>query len=110
MLFFCFVLISKAISYSLEQLSLSHLSLKDEQRSAIRAVYEGRDVFVCLPAGYGKSLRYQTLPFVFDFKNDSKNSAVVVVSSLIALMEDQVGGMKKIGVKASIMISSSLDL
>ena len=34
------------------------------------------------------------------------NCAVVVVSPLIALMEDQVCGLKKKGVKASIMTSS----
>ena len=96
-----------ALAYALAQLSLSHIFVKDEQRSAIRAIYEGRDLFVCLPTGYGKSLRYQTLPFLMDFKNDSNKCAVVVVSPLIALIEDQVCGLKKKGVKASIMTSST---
>ena len=95
-----------ALAYALAQLSLSHTSVKDEQRSAIRAIYEGRDLFVCLPTGYGKSLCYQTLPFVMDFKNNCNKCAVVVVSPLIALMEDQICGLKKKGVKASIMTSS----
>lgn len=95
-----------ALAYALAQLSLSHISVKDEQRSAIRAIYEGRDLFVCLPTGYGKSLCYQTLPFVMDFKNNCNKCAVVVVSPLFALMEDQVCGLKKKGVKASIMTSS----
>ena len=97
----------KAISYTLEQLSLSHLSLKDKQRSAIRAVYQGRDA--CLLTRYRKSLCYQTLPFVLDFKNDSSNSAVAVVSPLIALMKDQVCELKKKGMKASVVTSSRLD-
>ena len=97
---------SNAISYALAQLPLSHISLKNEQRLAIRAVYEGQDVFVCLPTGYGKSLCYQTIPFVMGFKNDCNNTAVVVVSPLIALMEDQVCGLKKKGVKASIITAS----
>ena len=58
----------EALSYSLSQLGLPHLSLKEEQRLAVKAVYEGRDVFVWLPTGYGKSLCYQTLPFVMDHK------------------------------------------
>jgi len=77
-----------AIAFSLEKLGLPDVSLKAEQRSAIKAMYEGRDVFVCLPTGY---LCYQTLPFVMDHKdNRTQASAVVVVSPLIALMEEQV--------------------
>ena len=95
MLFF-HCIFSDALAYTLVQLSPSDVSVKDEQRSAIRAVYEGRDVFVCLPTGsYGKSLCYQTLPFVMDFKNNRNECAVVVVSPLTVLMEDQVCGLKK---------------
>ena len=53
----------------LEKLGLTSVSLKKEQRAAIKAVYEGTDVFVYLPTGYGKSLCYQTLPFVMDYKH-----------------------------------------
>ena len=38
-------------SFSLSRLRLSGVSLKEEQLSAIWAVYEGQDVFVCLPTG-----------------------------------------------------------
>ena len=41
-----------------------------------------------------------------DFKNDCNKCAVVVVSPPTALMEDQVWGLKKNSVKASIMTSS----
>ena len=40
----------------------ANISLKAEQRSSIEAVYNGHDVFVWLPTGYGKSLGYQALP------------------------------------------------
>ena len=33
---------------------------------AILAFVSGRDVFVSLPTGYGKSIHYASLPFVFD--------------------------------------------
>ena len=90
-----------AIAFSLKQLGLPHVSLKEEQSSAIRAIYDGRDVFVCLPTGFGKSLCYHTLPFVIDHKlslagqEGARSSAVIVVSPLIALMEDQVSGLRK---------------
>ena len=87
--------------------------MKEEQSSAIRAIYEGRDVFVCLPTGFGKSLCYHALPFVMEYKlshagqEAAKNCAVIVVSPLIALMEDQVSGLRKRKVKASIITSSA---
>lgn len=88
---------STAVAFSLGKLGLSHVSLKEEQRSAIEAVYQRQDVFVCLPTGYGKSLCYQALPFLMDYKHkdagkDARSSAVIVVSPLVALMEDQVIG------------------
>ena len=100
---------STALAYSLEQLGLSHVVFKEEQRAAIKSMYEGRDVFVCLPTGFGKSLCYQTLPFVLDYKGGSSTSsnAVIVVSPLIALMEDQVSGLRRRGVKSSIITSSA---
>ena len=45
---------SGALAYSLVKLDMSYVSLKEEQLSAIRAVYNGKDVFVCLPTGYAR--------------------------------------------------------
>ena len=57
------------------------MPLKDEQLSAIEAVYEGHNVFVCLPTGCGKRLCYQTLPFVMEH-DLSGDGAVIIVSIL----------------------------
>ena len=64
---------------------------------------------MCLPTGYGKNFCYQTLPFLKDYKNVSKtsNSAVVVISPLITLMTDQVNGIRKCEVKASVITASA---
>ena len=71
-----------AIQYALERLVSSHLGLKEEQLKAIRAVYEGKNVFVWLPTGFGKSLCYQAIPFVMDHKlnlvGTSRSSAVII--------------------------------
>ena len=51
------------------------------------------DVLTVLPTGFGKSLIYQSLGFIFDFlrsDSDSEHAAIVVVSPLNALMQDQV--------------------
>ena len=43
-----------------------NITLKDKQFDAIKAFLSGKDVFVSLPTGYGKSLIYALLPIVFD--------------------------------------------
>ena len=105
---------SEALHFSLSALKQSQVSLKPEQRMAIQAVYEGNDVFVLLPTGFGKSLCYQTLPFVMDYKlrlvGTEKSSAVLVISPLVALMVDQVQSLRGRGVKSSSLPSWSEQL
>ena len=80
----------EAQSYALAQLGLPQLSLKEEQKQAIHAICSGSDVFVWLPTGFGKSVCFQTLPFVFDFKRSivgaSNRSMAIVVAALVVLM------------------------
>ena len=40
--------------------------LKEKQLEAVLAFMSGKDVFVSLPTGYGKSLIYAILPLAFD--------------------------------------------
>lgn len=42
------------------------LTLKEKQREAIKGFCLGRDVFVGLPTGYGKSIIFATIPLIFD--------------------------------------------
>ena len=57
------------IQYVLERLSSSSVALKPEQVTCIQHISEGNDVFYgWLPTGYGKSLCYEILPFVFDYQ------------------------------------------
>ena len=99
----------ESVQYAFSQLKMSHLKLKEEQEKVVRAIFEGKDVFVLLPTGFGKSVCFQVLPFVFDYKlglvGGQKKSAVVVASPLIALIVDQVRSLRAHGV-AAVIISS----
>jgi len=90
------------------------------QREAMQAVLAGRDSLVVLPTGGGKSLCFQA-PALVSPDNGSGSAAVsqtvserqgvaVVVSPLIALMKDQVDGLRVDGVSARCLNSTlSLD-
>ena len=69
------------------------------QERAIQCVLEGRDSLVVLPTGGGKSLCYQA-------PAAHLNRLAVVVSPLIALMKDQVDGLRQAGVSAAVLNSS----
>ena len=44
------------VVYALLKLQLSDARLKVDQHSSMKAIYDGHDVFVWLPTGYGESL------------------------------------------------------
>ncbi len=72
----------------------------DGQERVVSAILSGRDVMAIMPTGGGKSLCYQLPALVLD-------GVTVVVSPLIALMKDQVDGLIKKGIAAT-MINSTL--
>ncbi len=68
-------------------------SFRPHQEQACRAVADGQDVLLVMPTGAGKSLCYQ-LPGL------ARRGTTLVVSPLIALMEDQVGKLQQLGLRA----------
>ena len=80
-----------SINNALLRLSKAEISLKQAQHEALKStVMERKDSLIILPTGYGKSLIYQTLPFIFDYLEASSNAMIIVVSPLNALMQEQV--------------------
>ena len=81
--------IDRAIHEAVTKLGYSRAS--GDQVVAIREFVLGRDVFVMLPTGSGKSLCYAALPYVFDsLRGENRASIVLVASPLQSIMEDQV--------------------
>ena len=80
--------IHQCIQLSGKKLSFPHI--KEEQLQVVKAFVEGKDVFVSLPTGAGKSLCFALLPLVFDSLHQQCGRIAVIVSPLIALMQDQV--------------------
>lgn len=68
------------------------------QAEAVQAVMEHEDVLVLMPTGGGKSLCYQVPALC-------RKGVGLVVSPLIALMEDQVAGLRQLGVRAAALHS-----
>jgi len=58
----------------------------------LKHLWLGKDVFVSLPTGYGKSFCYCCLPLIFDILKGKQHPfhVVIVISLLLALMKDQV--------------------
>ena len=101
-----------AISSSVDTATriLGYCSLKDKQKEAIVAFLSGKDVFVALPTGYGKSLSYGCLPGAFDIlRKTEKKSIAIVISPLISLMNDQVSSFSSKGVSAAFINETSDD-
>ena len=64
-------LLRESLSYAANKLGIPNGKFRELQESAIRSVIEaGRDIFVALPTGFGKSAIYQAIPLCCDFLRD----------------------------------------
>lgn len=74
-------------------------SFRGEQHAIVEQVIDGGDALVLMPTGGGKSLCYQIPALVRD-------GVGVVISPLIALMQDQVDALSALGVRAGFLNST----
>jgi ATP-dependent DNA helicase RecQ len=74
-------------------------TFREHQREVIAQVLAGGDAFVLMPTGSGKSICFQ-IPSII------REGVGLVVSPLIALMQDQVAGLRQNGVRADFLNSS----
>ncbi|CEN46563.1 hypothetical protein CCAN11_1130003 [Capnocytophaga canimorsus] len=68
-------------------------AFRSPQADIVQAVLEGKNILALMPTGGGKSIAFQVPALL-------KSGICIVVSPLIALINDQVEGLKKRGIRA----------
>jgi ATP-dependent DNA helicase RecQ len=81
--------------------TFGYSSFRKGQKEIIEDVISGKNVVAMLPTGAGKSICYLLPGYILD-------GAVVIVSPLLSLMEDQIQQLQMIGEKRAVAINSFL--
>ena len=97
---FAIDLFNNSVKFTLERISKALLQLSPHQMNALQSILRGKDTFVCLPTGQGKSVLFECFPHCYDFLQSCESeqcqpSSVLVISPLISLMNSQVQDLRK---------------
>ncbi|MEI6486299.1 MAG: DNA helicase RecQ [Sphingomonadales bacterium] len=93
---------ARSLAHDVLHRVFGHADFRGPQEAIINDVIAGRDCLAIMPTGAGKSLCYQVPALV-------RPGTALVISPLIALMEDQVSALKAQGVRAATLNSQSAD-
>ncbi|SOB94259.1 ATP-dependent DNA helicase RecQ [Ureibacillus xyleni] len=88
---------------SILQQRFGYSSFRPGQKEVIEQILKGEDVIALLPTGMGKSMCYQLPGYVL-------KKAVLVISPLLSLMQDQVDQMKLFNEKRVVALNSFLNV
>jgi ATP-dependent DNA helicase RecQ len=92
---------TKSSAKAILQTVFGYSSFRGHQEAIVEHLITGDDALVLMPTGGGKSLCYQIPSLI-------REGTGIVISPLIALMQDQVQALLQLGVKAA-YLNSSLD-
>lgn len=93
--------VSELLLESVLQERFGLVQFRPKQKEVIDCILEKKHTLALLPTGYGKSLCYQVPSQVL-------SGVTVVISPLIALMQDQVNGLMRRGISNATLINSSI--
>lgn len=82
--------------------AMGYDSLREDQKDPINSILSGRDTFVIIPTGGGKTLLYAASTKALNFKT-------IVFSPLIALQRDQVQSLNLKGVRSGAINSENTE-
>jgi ATP-dependent DNA helicase RecQ len=92
--------------------NFGYSKFREPQQAVIESLLNQDDALLLMPTGMGKSLCFQYIALMYQKEdrtqtaNDAAIQMVLVISPLIALMEDQVQRAKKLGIQAAYISST----
>ncbi|CAB3990470.1 ATP-dependent DNA helicase, partial [Paramuricea clavata] len=97
--------------YKIFQITGKRLTLKDEQKEAVKSLLSGRDVLAILPTGFGKSLIFQLFAIAKSIEATRASTSpgtVLVICPLDSIVKDQLTEAETYGLKAVSLSSSEM--
>lgn len=91
---------SEALEFAKDSANIN-FDLKDKEIQTLKSLYDGNDTLAVLPTGFGKSIIFQLLPFLFQRKLGRHEAMIcIIVTPLNSIMQDQVQSLSMRGIPA----------